>query len=761
MAIERYRNGWNDEEQEPETEGFGLIDDEDSRTRELIDRGGISITQAVAPSSAVFHVDYFTLNDMYCRVMYLEIWPNEVPANWLRDLYQFQRAVDISIFYQPLPRTAMVKRLKAKTTREMSEMMRDAKNGAPEDFEREQRLAHAQSLQRELQQGSSKAFQVGLMINVHAHSLEELNDLSARIEKIIAGMNASTRRAELRQRDGLLSCLPYGRNYLADAFSTRNMQTDAAAYTFPFANADLSHPTGIWYGVNCQTNSNVILNRFQLDSPHSIILGASGTGKSMAAKQEMMRALMRRWPVMVIDPDGECRRMAQHLGGQYIDIAPSSKDRINVLDFSHAADGQQDQLTPKMLSVIRLIGVMMNPGGTGYGLNAAQVELLQAMLRDLYKDFQYTQDPRTQLGATRERMPILSDLRARLVRFVEDNGHRPELQALADQIRSALSPYCGDGIYSALFDQKTTVDLRSDFVVFNIKELTRDQHLQTLGMHNVLEFIWITIMNERQRISGQPRLLFVDEAHVMMRNLESAQFLEDIARRARKCNVGLTVLTQEPKDFLREDRPQGQLIFANSSMQIIMRMKRNSLELLQDLMGLDDAEIDLLATRPNGEGMVFALNDRAWIDMHTSSPYEYMMITTNPQEVARIEEIFRAELERGDEEDGLAGQIGAPRPQLPSGDSGSAAAPMVFEVNPDGPALAAPRRPQLGQPEPISQIGRAPASDDPLHRPSGPPKPLEPPVPPVAPGPPQPPINGPSPSAPPPAPGRFSRENFD
>lgn len=691
---------------------------------QLIERGGMDIARAVAPSSVIFFEDYFKLNELYVRVIFIESWPTDVSPNWLREIYQWHRAMDISIYYQPLPVKSLLNKLRQKSARELAEIEKDEMEGNSVDFERVQRLEDALRLQEMLQRGETKPFQVSFLIAIRAESLAELNELTVAIEKQFDAMSARTRRAELRQKDAFLSVLPFGRNYIADAYTTRNMHTQAAMYSFPLANADLSHPSGIWYGVNRSTNSNVILDRFRLQSPHSIILGASGSGKSYAAKLEMLRALMDGMPVMVVDPDAECERLCAETGGQFITIGPASPDRINVLDFSHMADGEEDHLTAKIHSVIRLIGSMMNPSGEGYGLNAEQVEILDRLLREIYAEWGYTQDPRTQAQATKERMPIFSDVRARLERFVREHEHDPRKAQLMSEVVAAIGPYCTGGAYGGLFDQHTTVELRAQFVVFNIKPLTqaRDDHLLTLGMHSVLEFIYNAVMNKRVVLSGVRRLLFVDEAHVMMRSPESASFLEDLARRARKCNVGLTVLTQAPEDFVRPDRPQGRLIFDNASMLLVLRMKRRSLEVLQDLLGLDDVEVDLLSTRETGEGMIFAMNDRVWIDLHTASPEEHEMITTNPDEVAEIEARRRLELEPGEADDHRGLDEDTHPPALPSGGYADALAEEM-------PAQA-PRRPQRNFPQasfPTSVHQQPGLTSGPPKRPEQPP-PHQPPA---------------------------------
>lgn len=698
---DNFRAAFSSEDPGDGRDGGGLLPSHDPADERLSDRGGQDISSAIAPGSAVFRKDWFELGDTFHRTLFLEGWPVEVEPNWLRPLYQWQHALDISLYYQPLPLKSWVSRLTDKASKERSELEQAAQQRRSIDNERVQRLEDAEELRNMFQRGESKPVQVSLLVTIRADSKEELDSITRQIEKTLESVSARSRRAELRQKDAFLSVLPFGRNLIADGYSARNMHTQGASFTFPFANADLSHPDGIWYGINRSTNSNIILDRRRFASPHSVILGGTGSGKSVAAKQEVLRALMDFIPVTVVDPDGEFERMCEEVGGQFITIGPASSDRINVLDFSYIADGAEDHLTPKILSVVRLLGTMASPEGGR--LHPEAEAALVRLLRQVYADFGYTQDLRTQAQATRERMPVLSDIRAKITAHLAEHAHDPGEQALLRPLAAAMAPYCAGGALGALFDQRTTVDLQSPFVVFNIKPLTaaRNDHLLGLGMHTVLEFIWNTTMTRAQQLSGQFRLLFVDEAHVMMRTDESAKFLEDIARRARKCHVGLTVLTQAPEDFLNSARPQGKFIFDQSSMQIVLRLKRKSLQALQDLLGLDDPEVNYLFAAAPGEGMIFAENDRALMSMHTASPQEYDMITTKPEEVAAIEAARRLELDAG-ETDGIPAE------------------PAAEPARPAPAPAAQPIAPTLGRPEPFSRLGPPQAQPGRVRR-TGPP----------------------------------------
>jgi hypothetical protein len=182
------------------------------------------------------------------------------------------------------------------------------------------------------------------------------------------------------------------------------------------------------------------------------------------------------------------------------------------------------------------------------------------------------------------------------------------------------------------------------------------------------------------------------------------------------------VLTQEPEDFVRPDRPQGKVIFGQTSMQLLLRMKRKSLEQLQEMMGLDDTEVDLLSNAERGQGMLFAMSDRVWISMDTASPIEHDMITTNPTEVAQI--MARKAQQQGQGHGGAHAHVAEPL-GLDGHHGGQRALPAV-DPREAHYTRAEPIRPTIGQPDPVSQIG-PPVSQSEAVRRNGPPKPLTPP----------------------------------
>ena len=67
-----------------------------------------------------------------------------------------------------------------------------------------------------------------------------------------------------------------------------------------------------------------------LKNPNGLILGTPGSGKSFAAKREIVNVfLATNDDIMICDPEGEYYPLVHRLDGQVIKISPTSHHHIN------------------------------------------------------------------------------------------------------------------------------------------------------------------------------------------------------------------------------------------------------------------------------------------------------------------------------------------------------------------------------------------------------------------------------------------------
>ncbi|MFR8873649.1 MAG: helicase HerA domain-containing protein [Oscillospiraceae bacterium] len=70
-----------------------------------------------------------------------------------------------------------------------------------------------------------------------------------------------------------------------------------------------------------------------MKSANGLYLGSTGSGKSFAAKRELIHVFLATQDrIIVVDPMGEYAPLVRRLGGQVIELAPDSPSFINPMD---------------------------------------------------------------------------------------------------------------------------------------------------------------------------------------------------------------------------------------------------------------------------------------------------------------------------------------------------------------------------------------------------------------------------------------------
>lgn len=563
--------------------------------------GPLSICDIIAPPRVEVDFDNLKIADRYYRTLFVSGYPRFVSANWLEPLISFDHTLDISMFIYPTHVAEVMENLKRKVGEMEATIQSDLKRGKAIEPSIQVALEDALSLQQQLAKGAERFFQFGLYVTIHAKSMEELNKITKQAEATLGSLLIVTKKAILQMEEGFKTTLPTGLDRL---LITRNMDTTSLATTFPFATSELTANEGILYGINEGNESLVIFDRFTLENANTLVLGKSGSGKSFMVKLEIMRSLMFGTDVIVIDPENEYEALTQALGGEYIKFHFGADTKINPFDLSLLTnESGESELNQKILSLHGFFRVVM---GT---LNPTEDAILDRALILTYKQKGITPDPATQ---SRE-PPLMEDLYKTLI-GMEDAVAR----GLSDRIEKFVK-----GSLVGIFDQQTNIEIKKQLTVFSIRDM--EDALRPIAMYLILDYVWTKVRRNIKR-----RIMVVDEAWYMMKYPDSANFLNSIAKRARKYYLGLTTITQDVEDFLGTDL--GRAIIQNSSLQILLKQSSAAIDKIADVFYLSEGEKHLLLSADVGEGLFFAGPAHAAIRI-IASPDEHELATTKPQEV--------------------------------------------------------------------------------------------------------------------------------
>lgn len=598
----------------------------DKRNRSVVERGTLRITDLIAPDAIENDINYIKVGNRYLRTIMVVGYPRTARIGWLNRLYSYSANIDISSHIEPLPTERVIKDLNRKIGQYVSTQRMDMRKGKITDVEVDIARNDAEILRDELAKGKEKLFYQTIYINIAGKTLQELDELTFEIESMCGGMGLITRHAMFQQEQGFRSVLPIADDRLR---FRRNFNTSSLATCLPFTSAELTmtHGTPILYGLNLINGSLVLFDRFSLNNYNSVTLATSGAGKSYFVKLESIRYMALGVNVIIIDPQGEYRRIAQALGGQYIKLSSSSPDRINPLDLEITQEEEAgvNFLTQKMLDILAIIEVMIRRT-----LSAREKKILLDATERTYKKFGMTRKKESmsandhaqgqyfQLEGSRKKMPVLEDLEQMLRQYGSEGI------TIADE----LEPYTS-GVLS-LFNGETNINPDSNFIVFDIKDM--EKGLAEIAMFICLEFIW----NKIKKGDNQKRLLVVDEAWMLMQNEQSSEYVVRVAKTARKFHAGLSIISQQAQDFLQNG---GGGIVGNTSMQILLKQSNHDLGKVAEMFSLSNSEQRFLKTARPGEALIFAGGNHTAVRV-ISHDFEHVLCTTNPSELEKIKDLL-------------------------------------------------------------------------------------------------------------------------
>ena len=424
------------------------------------------------------------------------------------------------------------------------------------------------------------------------------------------------------QEKVLKSCIPiFDKQDIEDRIGTpMPSPTLAAMYPFVF---DSIKDQGLSCLLGVDFSGGIILfNQFlyQVKKEHNrnnanmILLGTSGSGKSTAAKILLRSHIRNGYKIVVIDPEGEYGDMARLYNGDNIDLGRG---------------GDYGMINP--LEIVPDVDEDDSGKGIGYAVLAKSLQNLKAFMR--YYDPSIEEDVLTLFNEVvvetyqrfninintdfrelkSEDFPTFSDvyttIRGRILSYGEATRERDIMEKLEIKVR----PLTFGGL-ETYFDGHTSIAPKSDFIVFNIKELMNaETSVKNALFFNILKYAWGLCLDPTQNT-----VLLVEEAHTLLGNNNTlgADFLSNVQRRARKYNSGTIISTQQPSDFAAPEMiMQGKAIFDNASYYLVMGLKKQAVEDLSRLIDLNDNEKEGIKRYNQGDALFVCGSKRMQISV--------------------------------------------------------------------------------------------------------------------------------------------------
>ena len=646
--IQKNIKGQDDQERQPKIEENNFL--KRKTIKEIIAPSGID-------ASNIDHLEIISGIKRYARSFFVSSLPRVATfPEIFRDLYMFGD-VNTSIYISPIKEERSQNELNRAINELETERIVAADRG---NINREstltQKRLEAEELRDQIAAGFNKLYEASVVSTLFAYSIEDLDRYTKMLISEMSKSLVGIKTAWGMQEDAFKSNLPLMDDKInrLHTFDRNSMGT-----VFPFTTSEVGHPTGVPLGFNKQTGTPVLFDNFHssLSNYNMVIFAKSGAGKSVTMKTLISRSsVLMGIESLALDAEGEYTIVAESLGGINVVISPSSKTIINLFDIE--PENIKDEITGKEKIVVNVENkvedvtqalVTMAKGSTrSEEVNELTKQIIAEIVSEEYAERGINSNPNSlfierresaihgnMLSKQKKEMPTLGSWYKRLVQKAKENTNKNyeyHYSYLLKVMKQYVRDYDGQMAY---FDGQSTFDLLDDapFINIDISQL-EERFARPLAQQILLSWIWEKYVkkNSEDRKRAKKKRVLVDEAWMLLPYPEAVDFLNKMARRARKRNVSLAIISQRFQDFY--EKPEAQAVLTSSDTKLFLAQDKSEIQYLKEVFKLSEGEAGFLVTCQRGEGLLKVGSETCILKiMPTKKEFEF--VETNLNKIAK------------------------------------------------------------------------------------------------------------------------------
>ena len=592
-----------------------------------IPKTGMGTKDFIAPTSFDFRQSRaFRVGQTWGAASYLQIMASELSDKLLAELLEVDAEMTVTLHIQTVDQTKAIKMVKGKMTdidkMKMDEQKKAARSGYDIDILPPDLVTYskdAAALLADLQTRNERLFLLTFTIVNMAPTRQRLENDIFTVAGITQKYNCFLKRLDFQQEQGYMSSLPLGHNSVE---IQRAMTTSSTAIFVPFMTRELRMGgEALYYGQNALFHNVIMADRKKLKSANGLYLGSTGSGKSFAAKRELINEfLATRDRIIVVDPMGEYAPLVRRLGGKVIDISPDSPLElyINPMDIQMNMADEESPLSMKADFLLSLCELIL---GGKEGLQPVERTVIDRCVRLVYRDIA--------LGIGDGKMPLLQDLYNALCDQPEPEARR---------VATALELYCTGSLN--LFNHETNIDLDSRVVCIVLKSM--GENLRKIAMHIINELVTQAV--NTNFTNGISTWCYFDEFHILLGDSISnsgsggglsAGYFVRMWKMLRKKGCIPSALTQNVKDLFASREIEN--ILENTDFYVLLAQAQGDRKIIASQLGVSPHQLSYLNHSNSGEGLLFyGSTVIPFVDRFPKGEI-YNLLTTRPEDVKNAE----------------------------------------------------------------------------------------------------------------------------
>ena len=579
---------------------------------DMIPKTGMGTKDFIAPDSFDFRQSRtFRVGQSWGAASYLQILASELSDKLLLELLEMDAEMTITLHIQTVDQVKAIKTIKGKVSdidkMRVEEQKKAIRAGYDPDILPPDLITFskdAAALLADLQSHNERMFLLTFLIVNTAPARQRLENDLFTVSGIAQKYNCALKRLDFQQEQGFVSSLALGHNGIE---IQRGMTTSSTAIFVPFMTRELRMDgQALYYGMNALSNNVIMANRKKLKSANGMYLGSTGSGKSFAAKRELVNVFLATQDrIIVVDPMGEYAPLVRRLGGQVIEIAPDSPHHINPMDIRLTVNGDESPLSMKADFLLSLCELIV---GGSEGLQPIEKTVIDRCVRLVYRELA--------LGLETAKVPLLQDLYEELLKQPEPEARR---------IATALELYCTGSLN--LFNHPTNVKTDSRVVCIVLKGM--GENLRKIAMHTTNDFVSASV--DTNFSMGLATWCYFDEFHILLRDPLTASYFVAVWKMLRKKGCVPSALTQNVKDLLASREIEN--ILDNTDFMILLSQAQSDRAIIAKQLGISEHQLSYITHSNSGEGLLFYGSVTIpFVDRFPKGEI-YNLLTTRPEDL--------------------------------------------------------------------------------------------------------------------------------
>lgn len=578
----------------------------------------------LSPASISFENEHFAMNGQVGKVFYIHEYPKSLESDMIATLSKMNctsyisvnnELLDISGFKQEIARKYMAVGMKIENEKQRNRNNNDYLADASQKLLNEKEKLDQFS--KALDTNDDHYFNTTMMILILTESKDELSKIEEKLLNAASLKSVKLKSCFGKQREGLNSVLPLG---IQEFKRVVNLSSSCLAMLMPYKTQELNDVGGIYYGVNQLSQNVIFADKKKLKNHNGLILGQSGSGKSVFAKSEIICTFANfvEDQLIIIAPQLEYNDLAYEVDGTVISFDSNKEAYVNPMDvdFEGVDYGRlREIISDKADFILSLLSSCLKRD-----MLPEEQGIVDSVIEKVYSENYAMRKRLNGMNEEESEFNVPGYMRsdAVVITAETDMSNEEQIRAYSPTLQDVYQGLLDEGSNLAvhlaaameifvngslnLFNHRTNVDLSNRFIVFDLSGLK--DNLRITAMLIMMETVRSKIKENAK--GGRWTHLYIDEFHELLAVEQVASFVLKLWKEIRKMSGILNGITQNMSDLLNNDNG-GKLQAILSNTEYFALLSQSTLDknkLMQFLPSISPAMFNFVDNASSGTGLL-------------------------------------------------------------------------------------------------------------------------------------------------------------